>query len=57
MLLGILSIAWNIVREDKNDYTTNKNTINENKKTEIDTGVQLSKHFNHKSPASQAKKW
>ena len=31
----------------------NKNTINERKKTDIDMGVQMSKYFNHKSPASQ----
>ena len=31
----------------------NKNTINERKKTDIGTGVQISKYFNHNSPASQ----
>ena len=31
----------------------NKNTINERKKTDIGTGVQISKYFNHNSSASQ----
>ena len=31
----------------------NKNTINEGKKTDIGTGVQMSKYFNQNSPASQ----
>ena len=34
----------------------NKNTINGRKKTCIGTGVQMSKYFNHKSPASQGNK-
>ena len=61
MLLGILSIAWNIVREDKNDYTTNKNTINENKKTEIDKSLnilnsfELQQHLNEKIASSSSK--
>ena len=33
----------------------NKNTINERKKTDITTGVQMSKYFNHKIPAAQGK--
>ena len=37
----------------KNYYTMNENTINEIKKTDIGTGVQMPKYFNHKSPASQ----
>ena len=49
MLLCILS---SIVRE-KNDYTMDKNTCNERKKTDIGTGVHMSKYFNHKSLASQ----
>ena len=56
-LLGILSSAWNIVREKiKFDHTMKKNTINERKKNNIGTGVQMSKYFNHKSPASQGNK-
>ena len=54
MLLGILSSAWYIVRENKkNAYTMNKNTVNERKKTDIGPVVQMSKYFNHNSPASQ----
>ena len=30
-----------------------KNTINEKKKTDIGTGVQMSNYFNHKSPTLQ----
>ena len=37
----------------KNYYAMNKNTINERKKTDIDTGAQMSKYFNQNSPASQ----
>ena len=33
-----------------------KNTINERKKNNIGTGVQMSKYFNHKSPALQGNK-
>ena len=50
-LLGILSSAGNKVREK--DYTMNKNTINEREKTDINTGVQMTKYFHHKSPDSQ----
>ena len=56
MLLGIIFSIWNTVREDKNAYTTNENTINERMKTDIGTGVQMSKYLNHKSPASQGYK-
>ena len=31
----------------------NKNTINDRTKTDIGTGVQMSKYFNHNSHASQ----
>ena len=31
----------------------NENTINERKKIDIGTGVQMSKYLHHKSPASQ----
>ena len=40
----------------RNDFTMNKNTINERKKTNTGTGVQMSKYFNHNSPASQGNK-
>ena len=33
----------------------NKNTINKRKKTDIGTGDQMSKYFNHNSPASKGK--
>ena len=35
----------------------NTKTINERKKTDIGTGVQMSKYFNHKSLATQGHKW
>ena len=41
----------------KNDYAMNKNAIKERKKTDIGTGVQMSKYFNHNSPASQGNKY
>ena len=41
MLLGMLYSALNIVRENKSDYTMNKNTINKRKKTDIGTGVRM----------------
>ena len=34
----------------------NKNTINERKNTDIGTGVQVAKYFNHNSPASLGSK-
>ena len=33
----------------------NENTIHERKKTDIGTGVQMSKYLQHNSPASQGK--
>ena len=33
-----------------------KNTINERKKNDIGTGVQMSKYFSHNSPALQGNK-
>ena len=34
----------------------NKKTINDRKKTDFGTGVQMTKYFNHNSPASQGNK-
>ena len=35
----------------------NENTINERQKTDIGTGVQMSKYLHHNSPASQGNKY
>ena len=34
----------------------NENTINKRKKTDVGTGVQMSKKLHHNSPASQGNK-
>ena len=52
-LLGILSSAWDVVRKIKMIIPWTKTQLTKEKKLILAWGVQRSKYFNHKSPASQ----